>query len=484
VKSYREIFRSSAIIGGSSIVNIGIGIIRVKIVALLLGPAGIGLFGIYGSIVGLGTIVAGCGLSNSAVRQLALSTDDPQSRTSARRVLLFANLALGCLAMLVTWSLRDAIAQTVFEGAISESDVGWLGLAMLLSLIASSQTTLLQGLRRIGDLARVNIISAAAGSTLGVSIVYVLGQSGVVWMLVVAPAASILVAIRYTQRLSMVPQKFEWKQSLCQCHAMLRFGIPVMIGGLMNIGAEFLVRALIIRDLGIESAGYFQSSWAISMTYLGFVLGAMATDYYPRLTEAYRSRERTRQLVNEQVEMTLLIGGPLILGMITFAPLAIYALYSPEFSPAAEILRWQMLGSIVKLIGWPMGFVVLASGRSILFIYTQFVWNAIYLLLLYLFLESAGLLITGIAFAIAYLVSVFNIWFVVNKLIGFVPTIFNIGSVIALLISGSLIIYAQSFSVNFSYSLGLLLTLTIGVFSLRRIDRLVDLSGWFGKLRS
>ena len=53
MKSYREIFRSSAIIGRASLVKIVIGIIRVKVLAVLLGPAGVGLMRLYQSIMGI-----------------------------------------------------------------------------------------------------------------------------------------------------------------------------------------------------------------------------------------------------------------------------------------------------------------------------------------------------------------------------------------------------------------------------------------------
>jgi len=46
-KSYGEILRSSALIGGSSALNMVFGILRTKAMALLLGPAGVGLLGLY-----------------------------------------------------------------------------------------------------------------------------------------------------------------------------------------------------------------------------------------------------------------------------------------------------------------------------------------------------------------------------------------------------------------------------------------------------
>ena len=100
------------------------------------------------------------------------------------------------------------------------------------------------------------------------------------------------------------------------------------------------------------------------MTYIGFVLGAMGTDYFPRLTEAINDQARARKLVNEQTEMALLLAGPVLLAMITLAPWVIHLLYAASFAPATEVLRWQVLGDILKVASWPMGFILLAMGAA------------------------------------------------------------------------------------------------------------------------
>ena len=51
--------------------NIGIGIVRTKAMAILLGPAGFGLFGIYNSVANISQTLAGMGVNSSGVRQIA-----------------------------------------------------------------------------------------------------------------------------------------------------------------------------------------------------------------------------------------------------------------------------------------------------------------------------------------------------------------------------------------------------------------------------
>jgi len=58
---YGQILKSTALVGGSSVINIAIGIVRMKAMAMLLGPAGFGLAGLYGSIANLTQNIAGMG---------------------------------------------------------------------------------------------------------------------------------------------------------------------------------------------------------------------------------------------------------------------------------------------------------------------------------------------------------------------------------------------------------------------------------------
>src|ERR1700741_1667952 len=101
-KSYGQILKSSAIVGGSSVLNIGFGIVRTKAMALLLGPAGIGLLGLYGSIADLARCLAGLGINSSGVRQIAEAVGTGDSHrvactvTTLRRVAFYTG-GLGAL---------------------------------------------------------------------------------------------------------------------------------------------------------------------------------------------------------------------------------------------------------------------------------------------------------------------------------------------------------------------------------------------------
>ena len=69
--SHREILKSSALIGGSSAINIGIGMVRTKAMALLLDPAGYGVMGAYVQVCDLARSAAQMGLTRGGCRRCA-----------------------------------------------------------------------------------------------------------------------------------------------------------------------------------------------------------------------------------------------------------------------------------------------------------------------------------------------------------------------------------------------------------------------------
>ena len=88
--------------------------------------------------------------------------------------------------------------------------------------------------------------------------------------------------------------------------------------------------------------------------------------------------------------------------MLAFAPYVVSLLYSSEFVESVNILRWQVLGDLFKVISWPLGYIVLAQGRAKVFFFTEISWNLLYGGLVYIGLDGYGLVSTGISFLVAY----------------------------------------------------------------------------------
>lgn len=402
-KAARGLVRSMLVIGGAQAVNILLSILRMKALAVLLGPAGVGLLSIYNNIQSTAANAAGLGLRNSGVRELAANRNDIETLSRVRWVLFAAHLVQGFLAMVAVWLSREPLALWLLDDPRRGREVGLVGVAILLALLSSSQTALLQGLRRIGDLGRVTVLGALAGTLAGIAAVWLQGEEGLIWFLLVQPLAVVLVAFWYTRRLPK-PARVAiglgeiwrvWKP-------MAKLGVVFMLGGLVTTLTLLAVRSEIVRSLGLDAAGQFAAAWGITMTYVGFLLSAMGADYYPRLTEVIHDKPAAIRLMNEQMQLSLAIGGPVLLLLIGVAPWVITLLYSADFRPAVTLLQWQSLGNVIKLASWALSFSIVAAAKSKSYFFMESSFNVVYLALVWSLLPSLGLLITAIAFVVGY----------------------------------------------------------------------------------
>lgn len=409
--SSRGLIRSMMVIGSSNGVKIIISIARMKILAMLVGPAGIGLLSIYNNLQGMVSQAAGLGMRNSGVREIASTRGEDEAFSRVRRVLMAAHLVQGILAMVGMWVLRAPVAEWLLDDPDRATEVGLVGIAILFTLMASAQTALLQGLRRIGDLGRVTVLGALVGTVAGLAAVWFQGNAGLIWFVLAQPFTAFIVSLLYIRRL---PTPSTPRLSLAEIweiwKPMARLGAAFMLGGLATAATLLLVRGKITQDLGLDAAGQFAASWGIAMTYVGFLLGAMGADYYPRLTEVVQDREAAGRLINDQVQLGMAIGGPVLLLLIGLAPWVIELLYSPEFAPAATLLQWQIVGNVFKIPSWALSFLIVAASQAKTYIITQLAFNVLFLALIWLLMPLVGLVISGVAFMLAYV----GYFFIVN----------------------------------------------------------------------
>jgi PST family polysaccharide transporter len=477
--TYGQILKSSALIGGSSVVRIGLGFVRNKAMTMILGPEGFGLLGIYQSILDFSQAVAGMGLNSSGVRQIAEAVGTGDNARIARTVVTLrrAAVVLGVLGAILLVIFCRPVARLSFGGDDSHAAaVAWLALAVFFGAVSNAQIALVQGMRRIIFLARASALGGLYGTLFSIPIVYVWKANGIVPSLVCVAAMSIVTSWWYSRQIQVEPVALSSAGVARETSALLKLGFVFMATGLMSFGVAYLVRIMVARDISLEAAGNYNAAWMLGGMYVGIVLQAMGADFFPRLTAAAADNHECNRLVNEQAEISLLLAAPGILGTLTFTPLVIQLLASVKFGPAVEILRWICLGMMLRVASWPMGFILLAKGARRLFFWSELVTGAVSLGMVWLGIHYRGLNGTGMAFAGTYLFYWLLIYFVVRSLSGFRWSAANrrIGLLHAILIA---VVFAGWYYLPRPavYAGGALIALFTGVHSLKTICTLVPL---------
>jgi PST family polysaccharide transporter len=419
--TYGEILTSSVLIGGSTVLNVAISVVRTKIMAVLLGPAGFGLMGVYASILDLARSVAGMGISSSGVRQIAESVASGDTDRIARTVIVLRRtaVALGLAGALLLLLLARPISELTFGTDKYAGAVALLSVAVLLRLLTDGQSALIQGMRRIADLARIGVLGALFGTLASIPIVYYLREDGVVPALVAVAAMSLIVSWWYSRQVHVEPCALTTVQFGHEAASLLKLGLAFMASGLLMMGAAFVVRLFVVREAGLDAAGYYHAAWTLGGLYVGFVLHAMGADFYPRLVGVITDDHHSNRLVNEQTQVSLLLAAPGVIGTLTFASLVITLFYTAEFTEAVTVLRWICLGMALRVITWPIGYIIVAKNKRLVFFGTELAWTIVNVGLSWACVRSFGLTGAGIAFFVSYVFHGIVVYCTARRLSGF-----------------------------------------------------------------
>lgn len=437
-KSYKQIVKSTSIFGGSQVINILIGFIRTKIIAILLGTTGVGLIGMYQTIIDMIKSIAVLGLDTSGIRDIATanSTGNKKMINESVSILRKWMSSLSIFAALICILFAYPIALWSFNKEEADSQtfaIAALSISILFVILGISRTVVLQGLRKIPEMVKSNVLGNLVGLFASIPLYYFWGTKGIVPSLILGSIIIFLSTTYFSRKIEVEDVHISLKNAYKKGGSMFKMGIFIVMSSIFETASVFVVRAFISKQAIGDELGIFTASWTITNVYLALILRSMGSDFYPRLCGVASNKIQTRRLVDEQTLMILIISSPLIVGMLLAADFIIPILYTSSFVDVSGILRWQVFATFFKVISWPLGFILLARGKGLMHLFTNLFFIFIYLgigAFLFSEIRLSGL---GISFFIAYIAYFGILIFITN--FRWTKNVFRFGIIYLLLVA-------------------------------------------------
>ena len=173
--TYKEIFSSSLIVGGTQFITLFFNLIRAKVLAVVLGAGGTGIIGLYTSTALFINSLFGLGIRSSAVRQVAVAAanNDDYYVKKTVKTLRITVVITSLVAALLVILFSERLSELTFDNKEHIGGIMALSIVVLLSGISDGQFALLQGLRKIKDLAKSKIAGAVLSSIIGIILILV-----------------------------------------------------------------------------------------------------------------------------------------------------------------------------------------------------------------------------------------------------------------------------------------------------------------------
>ena len=358
--------KATSLFGGTQVFSIIISIVKNKLIALLIGPVGIGIVELFNSTIQLINTSTNFSLSISAVRDVSVAYKSGNKEQFCHTFSLFTKVIwftglLGTIVCLAGSPLWSKLSFGNYDYTISFC---FLSVILLFTQLNSGKVVLLQSTGNYKKIAAASITGNIIGLATAVPIYYFLKIDGIVVVLIISAVTAFGVTRFYAKSLNYkcchLPLSIIKKEG----GTMIFQGLYLSINYIFSALIVYVLRLFISNVGSVEILGLFSAAFLMVNRYVGMVFQSMSQEYYPRLSFLSNDNTRFNEAISNQIYLLLLIIGPLILFFLIFSEHILYLLYSEKFIGASLMMSLAMIGVVFQAPSYCMGFAFLAKGDN------------------------------------------------------------------------------------------------------------------------
>lgn len=401
--SYGHVLKYTSLFGGVQVLSIMIGLVRNKAMAMILGAGGMGFNALFTSMQNFASQCTNLGISFGAVPRLSElheRQEDEMLRYNIQVIRLWSIIAalLGVVFCVVVSPLVNLLSFTWGDHTLHYA---MLALAVAMGAITGGETAIMKATRQLGKVAKAQILTVIAALFVSVPLYYCYGHSGVVPAIVLIAFVTMIITLSYSYY--SFPFRFYFCRSMLRDGVgMIRLGMAFIVAAAIGSASEMAIRSYLNVVAGMDDVGLYNAAFMITITYSGLVFSAMETDYFPRLSGVANDMKVTNDMVNKQIEVSLLLLAPMLVALLAGLPVLIPMLFSSEFLPMVEMAQIAVLAMYFKVLTMPVAYITLARRLSLSYLLLETSYFVVLVVAIVCCYQWWGLWGTGLAIVIAH----------------------------------------------------------------------------------
>lgn len=419
--AYHQIVKTTSLFGGVHFLTIVISVIRTKLIAVFMGPAGMGIAALLNSAIAMISGFSGLGIETSAVKHISADYKNEDLNTVSITVSVVNKLVLltGIIGTLLTMVFSNWLSLVTFGNSNQMYSFVFLSITVLFRQLTIGELVVLQGLRKMRFLAKANLYGNVFGLLFSIPLYYYYGIDAIVPTIIVVSLSALVVTFYYSKKIRIEKKSITLNQVMSEGKSIIRLGVLLTLSGLLTLFTTYLMQIYVGKQGGLEQVGFYNAGFTLLNSYVGILFTAMSTDYFPRLASISDENEKVRTSVVQQSFLSILIITPIIILFLTGIPLIVTIVFTPEFSAIIPMVSFGILAMLFRAVSWSMGYILIAKGDSKMFLKTAVGFNSVSLFLNVLGYYFYGLEGLGFSFFVYYLIHFFGLKLITKKRYGF-----------------------------------------------------------------
>jgi O-antigen/teichoic acid export membrane protein len=352
--------------------------IVIKIIAVFMGPSGVGLFSqirqIWQTFTTIGSMNSG-----AAIIQGISSRVESEKRvftSSTFWIILSLNLLNSSLILIFDNEISYYFLKSTDNESIQA--IRLLSLSTFISVFLIFFSSILNGYRAIG---KYSIVIAVGSFTLMILAWPIAIQSSsfgleFVLILIVSEFLALVICIillfKNNLFLFNLPPKARFINNVKD---FFKTSSILLITGIYTMLVLLFIRIFILDKYGFYSLGIFDAAWLLCMVYVLLITKSFGTYFLPKFSGIEDPIIRNN-LINDGLRIVILVSVPIIVIMINIKPFIIRLLYTIEFNESLELMQWMLIGDFFKITSWFLAFTILAYKDMRIFLWSELIFNS------------------------------------------------------------------------------------------------------------
>ncbi|MCP3761381.1 O-antigen translocase [Domibacillus sp. A3M-37] len=401
-----NLLKTSFLSGIATIIRMLTSLIVNKVIAVYIGPSGIAIIGNFQNILNILINTGTGGINSGVTKYIAEFNDNNKKRNEYLKASLIITITCSLITGILIVLFKEWLSIKAFKSIDYKSIFVLLGITIIFISLNSYLLALLNGLKQIKIYIASNIVASILSLIMTTIMTITLGLYGVLLSLVLTQSVVLIITTVYLFKKktisnfriiinSLIPKTVYtqlFKFSLMSFTTMLC--IPIV---------QLVIRNIIISEVSLDSAGYWEALNKISNMYLLVITTALTTYYLPRLSEI-KNAEDLRTEIKKSYKLILPLVGIIIIFVYILRDTIIHVLFTDEFLGMSDLFLFQLIGDFFKMSSWVLGYLMIAKAMTKLFIITELISGATYLILAYILIDFFGIVGVTLAYCLMYMI--------------------------------------------------------------------------------
>ena len=408
------LIKTSVLTGISTVIKLVSAFVINKVIALYVGPAGLAIVGQLQSFTSIITTFSNGAISSGIVKYTA-EYQDIEEKKKIFSSSIVISLICSLIISIFLFGFSDYLSELILKDIQYSSVFIIFGATIFLFALNMVLISILNGQKEIKKYVLVNIAGSIFSLVFTSILIMQLNLMGALYAMVLNQSVMFFVTLAFVLKSSWFKLEY-FKQGLDKesLSKLSKYSLMAIVSALTVPVSHLIIREYIGENLGWDSAGYWQGIWYISTMYLMLVTTTLGVYYLPRLSEIQDNKELRKEIFS---------GYKIIMPIVILASLIIFLLkeyviliaFSKDFMPMMELFAWQLIGDVIKIASWLLGYLLVAKAMTKVFIYTEVLFSALFVGLSILFVDKFGLVGITYAYALNYLLYLFMMIFIFRK---------------------------------------------------------------------